>query len=48
MSLWKKLAPPDNLHYWSLGLLYLANGKAEVQLGMINLQITLHKKDLIL
>ncbi len=48
MSLWKKLAPLDNLHYWSLGLLYLANGKAEVQLGMINLQITLHKTDFIL
>ncbi len=32
-SLWKELNPHDNLHPWTLGPLYLANGEAEVPIG---------------
>ncbi|XP_026118435.1 uncharacterized protein LOC113097414 isoform X1 [Carassius auratus] len=42
-SLWKALKPQDSLHPWNLGPLYLANGEAEVPLGWIKVQITLHK-----
>ncbi len=43
-SLWKEIDPLANLHPWTLGPLYLANGEAEVPLGWPNVQITLHDK----
>ncbi len=43
-SLWKEIDPLANLHPWTLGPLYLANGEAEVPLGWTNVQITLHDK----
>lgn len=41
-SLWKELTPQESLNPWTSGPLYLANGKAEVPLGWINVMITLH------
>ncbi len=41
-SLWKNLFPQENLHPWSLGPLYLANGEAEVPLGWMQLPIHIH------
>ncbi|KAI7789793.1 hypothetical protein IRJ41_013744 [Triplophysa rosa] len=43
-SLWKQLTSPDQLHPWSLGPLYLANGDAEFPLGWMNATIHLHEQ----
>ncbi|KAL1268389.1 hypothetical protein QQF64_033752 [Cirrhinus molitorella] len=41
-SLIKQLALPEQLHPWSSGPLYLANGKAETPLGWMHTTIQLH------
>ncbi len=41
-NLWKQLSPPEELHPWSSGPLYLANGEAEVPIGWIQQRICLH------
>lgn len=41
-NLGKKFYLPGELQPWTLGPLYLANGEAEVPLGWIQLQISLH------
>ncbi len=41
-NLWKQLSPPEKLHPWSSGPLYLANGEAEVPIGWIQQRICLH------
>ncbi len=41
-SLMKQLTSSDQLHPWSSGPLYLANGEAEIPLGWMNTTIQLH------
>lgn len=43
-SLWKEIDSLANLHPWTLGPLYLANGEAEVPVGWTDVQITFHDK----
>lgn len=41
-NLMKQLTSPDQLHPWSSGPLYLANGEAEIPLGWMNTTMHLH------
>lgn len=44
-SLWKCLdLAENNLRPWNLGPLYLANGKAEIPLGWLNVSLQLHEQ----